>query len=331
MDFGPAILRLPREDVPPGPSFDGERVDERRFQQEASCEFMAEHSHGSQDFNRIFAVGVTLNLLYVVAQLGFGFVSHSLALIADAGHNLGDVLGLVLAWGANYLARRPPTAHRTYGWRRTSIMAALFNAVFLLLAVGAITWEALRRLNRGDVVDPGVVIWVASTGVVINGVTAWLFMAGGKSDLNIRAAFLHMAADAGISAGVVVAAIAIRLTGLMWLDPVTSILINLIIVIGTWSLLRESFNLATDAVPDKVDLVAVRQFLSQLPHVTAVHDLHIWAMSTTEIALTAHLVIPDGFTGDSFLHEVCDHLHHEFGIEHSTIQIEQDAKSCALA
>jgi cobalt-zinc-cadmium efflux system protein len=236
-----------------------------------------------------------------------------------------------LAWGANFLAKRPPTAHRTYGWRRTSIMAALFNAVFLLLAVGAITWEALRRLNRGDIIDPGVVIWVAAGGVVINGITAWLFMAGGKSDLNIRAAFLHMAADAGISAGVVVAGIAIRLTGWMWLDPVTSILINLTIVVGTWSLLRESFNLATDAVPEKVDLVAVREYLSQLQHVSAVHDLHIWAMSTTEIALTAHLVIPNGLAGDPFLHEVCDHLHHEFGIEHSTIQVEQNADSCALA
>ena len=292
---------------------------------------MTEHSHAPPDFNRIFAVGVTLNLLYVAAQLGFGFVSHSLALIADAGHNLGDVLGLVVAWGASYLAKRPPTTSRTYGWRRTSIMAALFNAVFLLLAVGAITWEALRRLNRGDIVDTGVVIWVAAAGVLINGATAWLFMAGGKSDLNIRAAFLHMAADAGISAGVVVAALAIRLTGWMWLDPITSILINIVIVIGTWSLLRESFNLATDAVPAKVDLVAVRRYLSQLPDCTAVHDLHIWAMSTTEVALTAHLVIPNGGPGDSFLHEVCDHLHHEFGIGHSTIQIEQNAESCALA
>jgi cobalt-zinc-cadmium efflux system protein len=312
-------------------SFSRDRVDEQCFQQEASCKFMDEHSHGPQDFNRVFAIGVTLNLLYVGAQLGFGFASHSLALIADAGHNLGDVLGLVMAWGANYLAKRPPTAHRTYGWRRTSIMAALFNAVFLLLAVGAISWEALRRLNRGDVVDPGVVIWVAAGGVVINGITAWLFMAGGKSDLNIRSAFLHMAADAGISAGVVVAGIAISLTGWMWLDPATSIAINVIIVIGTWSLLRESFNLATDAVPEKVNLVAVREYLSQLPDVSAVHDLHIWAMSTTEIALTAHLVIPNGLAGDSFLHAVCDHLHHEFGIEHSTIQIEQNADSCALA
>ena len=292
---------------------------------------MSDHPQPPEDFNRIFAIGVALNLTYVIAQLGFGFVAHSLALIADAGHNLSDVLGLVLAWGANYLAKRPATARRTYGWRRTSIMAALFNAVFLLLAVGAITWEALRRLNRGEIVDPSIVMWVAAGGVVINGVTAWLFMAGRKGDLNIRAAFLHMAADTGISAGVVAAGLAIRLTGWMWLDPATSIFINLIIVIGTWSLLRESFNLVTDAVPEKVDFVAVREYLSQLRDVTAVHDLHIWAMSTTEIALTAHLVRPDRATNDAFLREVCDRLQHEFGIEHSTIQVEQNADSCALA
>ena len=292
---------------------------------------MTEHSHAPQNFNRVFAIGVALNLVYVVAQLGFGIVAHSLALIADAGHNLGDVLGLVLAWGASYLARRPATPQRTYGWRRTSIMAALFNAVFLLLAVGAITWEALRRLNRGGAVDPNIIVVVAAVGVVLNGVTAWLFMAGRKADLNIRGAFLHMAADAAISAGVVLTGLAIRFTGWIWLDPATSILINLIIVIGTWSLLHESFNLMTDAVPDSIDFVRVRQYLSQLPKVTAVHDLHIWAMSTTAIALTAHLVMPADAAGDAFLREVCDCLHHQFGIEHSTIQIEQNAESCVLA
>jgi cobalt-zinc-cadmium efflux system protein len=290
-----------------------------------------DHSHAPPDFNRVFAIGVTLNLVYVVAQVGFGAFAHSLALIADAGHNLGDVLGLVLAWGASYLARRPATTHRTYGWRRTSIMAALCNAVFLLVAVGAITWEALRRLNRGDVVDPNVVMWVAAVGVVLNGVTAWLFMSGRETDLNIRGAYLHMAADAAISAGVVVAGLAIRLTGLAWLDPLTSILINIIIVIGTWHLLRESFNLVTDAVPENVNLVEVREYLAGRPNVSAVHDLHIWAMSTTQIALTAHLVMPAGRGGDAFLREVCDHLHHDFGIEHSTIQVEESAESCALA
>jgi cobalt-zinc-cadmium efflux system protein len=210
-------------------------------------------------------------------------------------------------------------------------MAALFNAVFLLVAVGGITWEAVRRLNRGDVVDSNVVIWVAAVGVIINGVTAWLFMSGQKSDLNIRGAFLHMSADAAISVGVVLAGLAIRWTGRVWIDPVTSIIINVIIVAGTWSLLRESFDLMTDAVPKSVDLEAVKVYLSGLPAVSAVHDLHIWAMSTTEVALTAHLVVPAGTVGDHFLHEVCDRLNHDFGIGHSTIQIEQDAAICALA
>ena len=292
---------------------------------------MTDHSHKPPDFSRAFALGVLLNVVYVIAQLGFGFYAHSLALIADAGHNIGDVLGLVLAWVASYLVKRPATPHRTYGWRRTSIMAALFNAAFLFVAVGAITWEALRRLNRHDAVDPNIIMWVAAAGVLINGITAWLFMSGRKTDLNIRGAFLHMTADAAISVGVVLAGLAIRFTGWFWLDPVTSILINLIIVIGTWSLLRESFNLATDAVPESVDLAAVRGYLAHLPEVTAVHDLHVWAMSTTEIALTAHLVMPAGTAGDHFLREVCDRLHHDFGIEHSTIQIEQNAETCALA
>ena len=292
---------------------------------------MTGHSHATENFNRVFAIGVILNVLYVSAQLGFGFFAHSLALIADAGHNLGDVLGLGLAWGAAYLAKQPATSRRTYGWRRTSIMAALFNAVFLLLAVGAITWEALRRLNRGGTVDPNIVMWVAAAGIVLNGATAWLFMSGRKADLNIRGAFLHMTADAAISAGVVLAGLAIRFTGWTWLDPATSILINLIIVAGTWSLLRESFNMATDAVPESIDLVAVRQYLSDLPEVRAVHDLHIWAMSTTQIALTAHLVMPSGPGGDVFLRAVCEHLQQKFGIEHSTIQIEQNAESCTLA
>lgn len=289
------------------------------------------HAHAPENFNRVFAIGVTLNVIYVLAQVGFGIFAHSLALIADAGHNLGDVLGLVLAWGASYLVTRPATSRRTYGWRRTSIMAALLNAVFLLVAVGAITWEALRRLNRSDAVNSDIVIWVAAAGVILNGLTAWLFRSGRQADLNIRGAFTHMAADAAISAGVVMAGLAIRFTGWFWLDPATSILINIIIVIGTWGLLRESFNLATDAVPANVDLLQVRRYLSELSEVAAVHDLHIWAMSTTEIALTAHLVMPASAGGDAFLQEVCDHLHQNFGIEHSTIQIERNAESCSLA
>jgi cobalt-zinc-cadmium efflux system protein len=285
----------------------------------------------AQDFSRAFAIGVTLNIAYVLAQVIFGVIGHSLALLADAGHNLGDVLGLVLAWGASHLAKRPATTRRTYGWRRTSIMAALLNAIFLLVTVGAITWEALRRFSHREDVDAGIVTGVAAVGIVLNGITAWLFMSGRKTDLNIRGAFTHMAADAAISAGVVVAGLAIYFTGWAWLDPATSILINVIIVIGTWSLLRESFNLATDAVPEHVDLVAVQKYLAGLPNVTAVHDLHVWAMSTTQIALTAHLVMPNPSAGDMFLHDVCDHLLNTFGIEHATIQIEQNAAACALA
>jgi cobalt-zinc-cadmium efflux system protein len=298
---------------------------------------MAEYSRGcastsaGQDFNRVFAIGVTLNVAYIIAQVVFGLLGHSLALLADAGHNFGDVLGLMLAWVASYLVKRPATARRTYGWRRTSIMAALFNAIFLLVAVGAITWEAVRRFIHGEIVDANTVIWVAAAGVVINSATAWLFMSGRKADLNLRAAFMHMAADAAISTGVVGAGLTIRWTGWVWIDPAASLFINIIIVIGTWGLLRESFNLALDAVPANVDLLQVRKYLSELPDVAAVHDLHIWAMSTTEVALTAHLVMPAAAGGDAFLHDVCQHLQGTFGIEHATIQIEQDAASCSLA
>jgi cobalt-zinc-cadmium efflux system protein len=290
-----------------------------------------ECTHSAERFSRAFAIGIALNLAYVVAQVLFGIFGHSLALLADAGHNMGDVLGLVLAWGASRLTQRPATPRRTYGWRRTSIMAALFNAVFLLVVVGGITWEAMRRFIHNEVVDANVVIGVAAAGVVINGITAWLFMSGRKSDLNIRGAFMHMAADAAVSAGVVAAGIGILFTGWLWFDPAASILINIVIVIGTWSLLRESFDLAVDAVPPNVDVIAVRDYLTGLRDVSAVHDLHIWAMSTTEVALTAHLVMPGATSGDRFLHQVCEHLHGKFGIGHATIQIEQNAESCSLA
>lgn len=299
---------------------------------------MSDHScdhgglaHAPRDFNRVFAIGVTLNVAYVLVQVIFGLLGHSLALLADAGHNLSDVLGLMLAWGASLLVKKPATARRTYGWRRTSIMAALFNAIFLLVAVGGITWEAVRRFTRGEVVDANIVIWVAAVGVLLNGVTAWLFMAGRKCDLNIRGAFLHMAADAAISAGVVLAGLGIRFTGWAWLDPLASVLINIVIVVGTWSLLRESLDLVLDAVPAGVDFYQVKKYLSDLPEVTAVHDLHIWAMSTTQIALTAHLVMPNQTGDDTFRRNVCEHLQQTFGIEHSTIQIEQNAETCSLA
>ncbi len=291
------------------------------------------HSHAPASFGRAFAIGIVLNTGFVVVEATFGILSGSLALVADAGHNLSDVLGLVLAWGASVLVRRLPTARRTYGLRRTSILAALFNAVFLLVAIGIIAWEALGRFRHPEPVAGGTVIWVALVGIVINTATALLFMAGRKDDLNIRGAFLHMAADAGVSLGVVLAGIAILLTGWQWLDPVVSLLIVVVILLGTWGLLRDSVNLALDAVPENIDMDAVTAYLVALPGVTEVHDLHIWAMSTTETALTAHLVIPDGENGDALLARTCAELHDRFGIEHATMQIEHGdpAHPCGLA
>jgi cobalt-zinc-cadmium efflux system protein len=258
------------------------------------------HSHTPANFGRAFAIGISLNLAYVVAQVVFGIAAHSLALLADAGHNFGDVLGLVLAWGASYLATKKPTKRYTYGMRKTSVLAALANAIFLLVAVGGITWEALRRLSEHEPVAGKTVIWVAAVGVVINTATALLFMSGRKGDLNIRGAFLHMAADAAVSAGVVVAGFVILATGWHWLDPAVSLLINAVIVAGTWSLLRASFNLSIDAVPDGLDVDEIKRHLARQSGVTAVHDLHVWAMSTTETALTAHLVIPEAHDDDTF-------------------------------
>ena len=259
------------------------------------------HSHAPADFGRAFAVGTALNIGFVVVQVVFGLYAHSLALLADAGHNLGDVLGLVLAWWASHLVKTAPTERRTYGLGRSSILAALANAVFLLVAVGGITWEAIRRFNDPAPVAGGTVIWVAAVGIAINTGTALLFMSGRKGDLNVRGAFLHMAADAAVSAGVVVAGVAILWTGWQWLDPVTSLVINAVVVWGTWGLLRDSTNLALDAVPAGIDTAAVRGYLESLPGVEAVHDLHIWALSTTQTALTAHLVKPDATLNDGLL------------------------------
>jgi cobalt-zinc-cadmium efflux system protein len=280
------------------------------------------HSQGPPSNNAAFAIGVVLNLGFVVAEVFYGLAAHSLALISDAGHNLSDVFCLLLAWGATYLTRSAPTKRRTYGWRRSSILAALINAIVLLVVVGGITVEAIRRFAHPESVAGGTVMAVAAAGIVVNTISAWLFMAGRKSDLNLKGAFLHMAGDAAVSVGVVIAAFAIRLTGWPWLDPAASLAIGAVIVWGTWGLLRESINLSMDAVPEGIDPRAVEDYLASLSGVTAVHDLHIWAMSTTEVALTVHLVMEEAPQNDLFLHKVCDELCARFGIGHATTQIE---------
>lgn len=289
-----------------------------------------DHHHGPANYNTAFAVGITLNILFVAIEVVFGLFAHSLALLADAGHNLSDVLGLVLAWGAIYLSSSPPTARRTYGLRRSSILAALANAIFLLVSVGAIAWEAIQRFSQPSPVSGKIVAWVAAAGIIVNGITALLFMSGRKRDVNIEGAFLHMAADAVISLGVLAAGVVILFTGWRWLDPVVSLAIVVVITWGTWGLLRKSVGLAMDAVPEHIDPIAVKDYLTRLPGVTTVHDLHIWGMSTTEAALTVHLVKPEVQNDDDLIARACDELHHKFAIEHTTIQIERSEHQCRL-
>ena len=291
------------------------------------------HDHETVGHGRAFAIGTALNVAFVVVEAAAGWFTNSVALLADAGHNLSDVLGLLLAWGAAGLARTRPTSRRTYGLRRSSILASLTNAVVLLIAVGAILVEALGRFGAPAPIAGGTVIRVALLGIVVNALTAFLFVEGSKGDLNLRGVFLHMAADAAISAGVVVAAAVIMLTGWRWLDPVVAIAIAVVITVGTWGLLRDSLDLALDAVPRDVDHDAVEAFLASRPGVTEVHDLHIWAMSTTETALTAHLVRPDAGLDDGFLQDTCHELRTGFGVDHPTLQVESGdpAQSCRLA
>lgn len=285
-------------------------------------EEVAGHGHPPVDYNRIFALGIVLNVGFVVVEAVFGFVLGSLALLADAGHNLSDVLGLLLAWGGHLLAQRPPTNRYTYGLRRSSILAALINGVVLLVVMGAIAWESIQRLGEPIAVPGGLLITVASVGILINGVTAWLFVKDRSSDLNLRGAFLHMAADTLVSIGVVLVGAGILLTGWSWLDPVISLIIVIVVIVSTWQLLTKTLALALDAVPATIDPQAVKQYLNERPGVRQVHDLHIWAMSTTEIAMTAHLVMPGGHPGDRFLAEVDSSLREHFGIHHTTLQIE---------
>lgn len=288
------------------------------------------HDHGV-DFGRAFAIGIALNSAFIVAEVVFGLFSHSLTLLADAGHNLGDVLGLVMAWAAASLQSRSATERYTYGFRRTSVLAALFNALLLLVSVGAIAWEAIRRIVHPEAVAGLTIIWVAAIGVVVNGVTAWMFASGRKGDLNIRGAFLHMTADAAVSVGVVIAGLILLRTGWTLVDPITSLVIVAIILIGTWGLFRDSLNLALDAVPQGIDLSAVRGWLEELPEVAALHHLHVWGLSTTEAACTAHIVKRDPNLDDELLRKIADGLHDHFGIEHTTVQFEScHAPDCPM-
>jgi cobalt-zinc-cadmium efflux system protein len=290
------------------------------------------HTHGPASYDLAFAIGVALNLGFVVVEAVYGFAVHSLSLLADAGHNLSDVLGLLLAWGAIYLSRKPPSPRWTYGFRRTSILAALANAILLFVAVGGIAWEALRRFAQPEPVSGATVMVVAAIGIAVNGITAMLFMSGRKSDVNIEGAYLHMAADAGVSLGVLVAGAIIRWTAWSWVDPAVGLLISAAITWSTWRLLRKSVGLALDAVPSSIDPSAVKAYLCELAGVAAVHDLHIWAMSTTETALTVHLVKPELSDEDALLTQIAKELHDRFGIEHTTIQIERGTGvQCHLA
>jgi cobalt-zinc-cadmium efflux system protein len=290
----------------------------------------AGHSHAPDNFGAAFAIGVALNTAFVAAELVFGYAANSLALISDAVHNFSDVIALLLAWGAAWLARKQPTQQHTYGYRRASILAALINAGLLLIAVGGIAVEAVNRIQQPAAVAGWTVVWVAALGIAVNGGTALMFMRGRHGDLNIRGAYLHMAADAGVSFGVVVAAFVIMGTGWLWVDPAISLCIAAVVLASGWSLARDSVNLALDGVPKSIELAEVRDFLGRLDGVTEVHDLHIWAMSTNETALTAHLVRPGGYD-DSFLHLVCEQLSHRFNIHHATLQVEAGSDACKLA
>lgn len=283
----------------------------------------AHHDHSHGNYGRAFALGVILNVVFVIIEASYGWWVDSLALLADAGHNLSDVLGLLMAWSGYALAKVPPSPRRTYGWRGSTILAALFNSLLLLVAVGGIAWEAIGRLDSPSPVAAPIVIAVALIGVVINTITALLFLRGRKSDLNIRGAYLHMAADALLSLGVVVSGLVMWMTDWFWVDPITSLVIAAVIFVSTWRLLKESFGLAMQAVPSEIDVDEVETYLNSIPDVHEFHDLHIWAMSTTEVAMTVHLVKPNAENEDQLLRSVTEHLHAMFDIGHCTIQIER--------
>jgi cobalt-zinc-cadmium efflux system protein len=286
------------------------------------------HGHGHAhavpeggDFQQAFLIGITLNLLFVAVEAFYGWKVNSLALLADAAHNLGDVAGLGLAWGAALAGRRVPDARHTYGWKRATILAAFANAVLLLVAMGSLGWEAVRRLGEAPPADGRTLMVVAGVGIVVNGVTALLFARGRHGDMNIRGAFLHLLSDALVSAGVVLAGGLVLAFGWAWLDPVVSLAIAAVILIATWGLFRESLHLLFDGVPDRIDLAAVRAALAALPGVDSVNDLHVWAMGTSEVALTAHLVMPGGLPDDGFYRRASDELQARFQIGHATLQV----------
>jgi cobalt-zinc-cadmium efflux system protein len=289
-----------------------------------------DHHHAPPpDPGRAFAIGVILNFVFVVIGVGAGIVAHSTALLADAAHNLGDVLGLAMAWGAMALARRARTVRRTYGLRRTTIMAALVNSMLILFAIGGVTWEAIQRLGAPHGVDGGIVAVVAAIGVALNGAAAMLFARGRHTDLNVRGAFVHLVADAAVSAGVVVSGIVVWRTGWSWVDPAASLAVSLVVLAGTIQLLREAVDLLLDAVPAYIDPVEVERYLAGLPEVAGIHDLHIWSMSTTEVALTAHLVVPWQTCPPGLLRDTCTELNRRFKIAHATLQLEPtDGADC---
>ena len=291
------------------------------------------HSHEPQAHDRAFALGIALNLAFVAIETVYGVLAHSMALLADAGHNLSDVLALGLAWGASVLGRREPSARFTYGLRSSSILAALVNAMLLMLVVGGIALEAIQRLMNPVPVATTTVIWVALAGIVVNTATALLFRRGREHDLNVKGAFLHMAADAAVSVGVALAGVGMLYTGWIWLDPVMSLAIAAAIVGSTWGLLRDALKLSLHAVPSRIDTERIRGYLSGLAGVVEIHDLHIWGMGTTETALTVHLVMPDGHPSDRFIAQVADDLRERFHIGHATLQVEMGDKlhPCALA
>ena len=274
------------------------------------------------NYDRVFAIGIALNVSYALIEAVAGFWLNSLSLVADAGHNLSDVLGLLLAWAAVWLSRRKPSARHSYGLGRSSILAALANAMLLMIAIVVIAWEATSRFSHPQLIATGPVVWIASIGIAVNGFTAWLFMRGSKTDLNVRGAYLHMLADAAVSAGVVVSALVMAATGWLWLDPATSLVIAAVIAWSSWQLLVDSLHLSLDAVPPHINAEAVGRYIASDPCVKDVHDLHIWALSTEAVALTAHVVCPAGHPGDAWLARVCDELHEKHGIDHATIQVE---------